>query len=179
VSYAIIESGGKQFRVTEGQIVRVPSLHLNAGTAVEFNALLKGNGREIEIGGPSLDGASVRGKVLEHGRGIKVIVFKKKRKKQYKKTIGHRQGFTSVLIESIGGAADLSKNAASENADKTEGTHAAASAPEEQPTPVTAAEATAENADAAEQTSAVSSATSDREAGTSEVEDAAHETGNA
>jgi large subunit ribosomal protein L21 len=172
VSYAIIESGGKQFRVTEGQVVRVPSLHLNEGTSVEFNALLKGNGKEIEIGGPSLDGASVRGKVLEHGRGIKVIVFKKKRKKQYKKTIGHRQGFTSVLIESIGGATESSKNAASENADETEGTQTAASAPNEQPTPVAAADAGADKADIVEETGD-GKATAHRE-----VEDPGSELGN-
>jgi large subunit ribosomal protein L21 len=106
VSYAVIETGGKQFRVTKGQTIRVPVLHAEPGASVEFSALLAENGAGIQIGVPAVEGLTVRGKVVEHGRGPKIIVFKKKRKKQYKKTHGHRQDFTAVLIESIGDAAE-------------------------------------------------------------------------
>lgn len=106
MSYAVIESGGKQFRVTKGQTVRVPVLRAEPGESVEFSALLAGNGDGVQIGVPAVEGLTVRGTVVDHGRGTKIIVFKKKRKKQYKKTHGHRQNFTSVLIESIGDAAE-------------------------------------------------------------------------
>ncbi|MBA3323418.1 MAG: 50S ribosomal protein L21 [Pyrinomonadaceae bacterium] len=103
MSYAIIRSGGKQFRVEEGAIVRVPSLGQRAGEAVEFEALvLAGGDGGTKIGAPLIDGARVAGTVVEHGRGEKMIVFKKKRRKQYKRTQGHRQNYTAVKIDSIG-----------------------------------------------------------------------------
>jgi large subunit ribosomal protein L21 len=108
VAYAIIQAGGKQFRVNEGDVVQVPSLAADVGTSVEFNALLAADGDEIKIG-KSLEGHRVTGTVVEHGRGPKVIVFKKKRRKQYKKTHGHRQDFTSVRIEPFGAASDRSE----------------------------------------------------------------------
>jgi large subunit ribosomal protein L21 len=97
VAYAIVQSGGKQFRVSQGQVVRVPTLTAEVGDSVELQALLTGDGSSIELGG-----SPVTATVVEHGRGPKVIVFKKKRRKQYKKTHGHRQNFTAVRIESIG-----------------------------------------------------------------------------
>jgi len=127
VSYAVIETGGKQFRVTRGQIIKVPVLDAESGASVEFNTLMTIDGADIAIGSPALDGVRVRAKVLDRGRGPKVIVFKKKRKKQYKKTIGHRQDFTSVLIESISGEADFSSEAPAAKAEKPS---AALSAPE-------------------------------------------------
>ena len=108
MAYAIIEAGGKQFRVNEGDVVQVPSLTAEVGTSVEFNALLAADGDQIKIG-KSLEGHRVTGTVVEHGRGPKVIVFKKKRRKQYKKTHGHRQNFTAVRIESFGAASDKSE----------------------------------------------------------------------
>ena len=104
MSYAIIRSGGKQFRVAEGQTVRVPSIDAEAGQTVELEALVIGGGEggETRVGTPSIDGARVTGTVVEHGRGEKIIVFKKKRRKQYKRTRGHRQDFTAVKIDSIG-----------------------------------------------------------------------------
>jgi large subunit ribosomal protein L21 len=69
---------------------------------VEFDVLVSGDGEQINIGAPVLDGPRVTATVLEHGRGTKIIVFKKKRRKQYKKTHGHRQDFTAVRIDSIG-----------------------------------------------------------------------------
>ena len=104
MSYAIIRSGGKQFRVAEGETVRVPSIDAEAGETVELEALVIGGGEGggTRVGTPAIDGARVTGTVVEHGRGDKIIVFKKKRRKQYKRTRGHRQDFTAVKIDSIG-----------------------------------------------------------------------------
>lgn len=103
MAYAIIQAGGKQFRVSEGEVVRVPTIDAEVGASVELDALLQADGDSIQVG---LAGNQVKGTVVEHGRGKKVIVFKKKRRKQYKKIHGHRQDFTAVLIESIGSASD-------------------------------------------------------------------------
>ena len=103
MAYAIIRTGGKQFRVEEGATVRVPALAEEAGASVEFEVLAVG-GREggTRLGAPALEGARVAGTVVDHGRGDKVIVFKKKRRKQYKRTRGHRQSYTTLKIDSIG-----------------------------------------------------------------------------
>ena len=102
MAYAIIRTGGKQFRVSPGDVVRVPSLaDKKEGDAVEFEVLVSGSEDGVKIGAPVLDGAKVSGTVVKHGRGPKIIVFKFKRRKQFKRTKGHRQGFTSVKIEAI------------------------------------------------------------------------------
>jgi large subunit ribosomal protein L21 len=102
MAYAIIRSGGKQFRVEEGATVRVPSLDKQAGETVELEALIVGGGEGgVRVGSPAVGGARVTATVLDHGRGDKVIVFKKKRRKQYKRTQGHRQNYTTVRIDSI------------------------------------------------------------------------------
>ena len=103
VAYAIIQAGGKQFRVSEGEVVRVPTINAEVGASVELDSLLQTDGDSIQVG---LAGNQVKATVVEHGRGKKVIVFKKKRRKQYKKIHGHRQDFTAVLIESIGTTSD-------------------------------------------------------------------------
>jgi large subunit ribosomal protein L21 len=102
VAYAIIKAGGKQFRVTEGEIVQVPSLVAEVGSSVEFEALLSADGDQVDVGTSALEGQRVSATVVKHGRGRKVIVFKKKRRKQYKKIHGHRQNFTAVRIDSVG-----------------------------------------------------------------------------
>ena len=102
VAYAIIQAGGKQFRVTEGEIVQVPSLTAEVGSSVEFEALLSADGDQVDVGTSALEGQRVSATVVKHGRGKKVIVFKKKRRKQYKKIHGHRQNFTAVRIDSVG-----------------------------------------------------------------------------
>jgi large subunit ribosomal protein L21 len=103
MAYAIIRSGGKQFRVEEGATVRVPSLDKRAGETVELEALIVGGGEGgVRVGSPAVEGARVTATVLDHGRGDKIIVFKKKRRKQYKRTQGHRQNYTTVRIDSIG-----------------------------------------------------------------------------
>ena len=108
MAYAIIQAGGKQFRVSEGDVVQVPSLTAEVGSSVEFVALLAADGDEVKIG-ESLEGQRVTGTVVEHGRARKIIVFKKKKRKQYKKTHGHRQNFTAVRIESVGASSEKSE----------------------------------------------------------------------
>jgi large subunit ribosomal protein L21 len=106
VTYAIIEAGGKQFRVTEGQVIQVPSIPAEVGASVEFDVLLEGGKEGVAVGSGVAEGRRVTATVVEHGRGPKIIVFKKKRRKQYKKTRGHRQNFTAVLIGSVGAASE-------------------------------------------------------------------------
>jgi large subunit ribosomal protein L21 len=101
MAYAIIRSGGKQFRVEEGQQVRVPLMDKEVGSTVELDVLLMG-GDESKVGSPLVDGARVAATVVDHGRDTKIIVFKKKRRKQYKRTRGHRQDYTTLKIDSIG-----------------------------------------------------------------------------
>lgn len=102
MGFAIIQTGGKQFRVSEGEVITLPSLSDKPGATVEFAVLARGDGDDVAVGTPLIDGVTVKGTVVGHGRQRKIIVFKKKRRKQFKRTHGHRQGFTRVLIESIG-----------------------------------------------------------------------------
>ncbi|MDR7129128.1 large subunit ribosomal protein L21 [Algoriphagus sp. 4150] len=100
--YAIVNIAGKQFKVTQDQFVYAPKLDLETGASVEFDQVLLAEADgSVSVGAPLLAGAKVSGKVLDHVKGDKVIVFKKKRRKGYKKKNGHRQDFTKVLIESI------------------------------------------------------------------------------
>lgn len=100
--YAIVEIAGKQFKVTQDQRLYTPQLSAEAGSVVTFDkVLLVEDGDHMAIGAPTVTGAKVMGKVLDHVRGDKVIIFKKKRRKGYKKTQGHRQDYTKVLIEHI------------------------------------------------------------------------------
>lgn len=102
MSYAIIRTGGKQFRVEPGQSIRVPTLPGDAGSKVEFNEVLLGNtGSAVKVGVPSLKGASVTGEIVKHGKDDKIVVFKFKRRKNYARKAGHRQPFTEVRIGSI------------------------------------------------------------------------------
>ena len=100
--YAIIKTGGKQFRVEAGRTYKIPSLVGDAGGKIEFNEVLLGNdGNNVKTGIPSLSGAKVTGEIVRHGRGDKIVVFKMKRRKNYAKKRGHRQGFTEVRINDI------------------------------------------------------------------------------
>jgi large subunit ribosomal protein L21 len=100
--YAIVDIAGKQFKVTQDQFVYAPLMAGEEGASVEFgNVLLIGDGNNVEVGTPSLSGAKVAGKILGHVKGDKVIVFKKKRRKGYRKKNGHRQDFTKVQITGI------------------------------------------------------------------------------
>jgi large subunit ribosomal protein L21 len=102
MAYAIIRSGGKQFRVEEGAQVRVPSIEKEVGETVDLDVLMVAGSDEPRWGSPLVEGARVAATVLDHGRDTKIIVFKKKRRKQYKRKQGHRQGYTTLKIDSIG-----------------------------------------------------------------------------
>ena len=102
MAYAIIRTGGKQYRAESGKTIRVPSLPGDAGSKVTFNDVILGsNGDKTFVGVPSLKNASVAGEIVKHGRDKKIVVFKMKRRKNYAKTQGHRQGFTEVRIGDI------------------------------------------------------------------------------
>ena len=101
--YAIIETGGKQYKVSEGDVVYIEKLAANEGDAVKFDKVLAVGGENAVIGTPVVDGASVDAKVLAQGKGKKIIVFKYKPKKGSKTKQGHRQPFTKVQIEKING----------------------------------------------------------------------------
>jgi large subunit ribosomal protein L21 len=97
MSYAIIRTGGKQFAVEGGETLRVPRIDEKEGKKLALEALLVGTGKDAAFGGE----ATVAATVVGHGKADKVIVFKKKRRKQYKRKQGHRQGFTEIKIEKI------------------------------------------------------------------------------
>ena len=100
--YAIVEIAGQQFKVVKDQKVFVHRLATEEGKNVSFdNVLLIGDGNNITVGAPAIDGAQVGAKVLKHLKGDKVIVFKKKRRKGYRKKNGHRQALSEIVIESI------------------------------------------------------------------------------
>lgn len=102
--YAVIETGGKQYRVSTGDKLRLEKIHAEEGEQVSFDkVILLGKDDGPVIGTPYIDGAVVTAKILEHGKDDKVIVFKYRRKKNYRKFRGHRQQFTSVVIEEING----------------------------------------------------------------------------
>jgi large subunit ribosomal protein L21 len=101
-TYAVIKSGGKQYRVEPGAQVRVEALASEVGAAVSFEqVLLVGAGEAVEIGAPFVAGAQVKATVLAHGRGDKVRIFKLRRRKHYQKSQGHRQSYTEVRIDDI------------------------------------------------------------------------------
>lgn len=100
--YAIIRTGGKQFKVEPGRYYKIPTLPGEAGGQVEFNDVLLGSdGKTVKTGVPTLSGAKVTGEILRQGRGDKIVVFKMKRRKNYSRKQGHRQGFTEVMINDI------------------------------------------------------------------------------
>lgn len=102
--YAVIETGGKQYRIQEGDILSVERLGAGEGEKVSFDKVLLVNGEDgIKVGKPYVEGAAVEGEVLFHGKGKKIIVFKYKAKKNYRKKQGHRQPFTRVKITKING----------------------------------------------------------------------------
>jgi large subunit ribosomal protein L21 len=100
--YAVIRTGGKQYRVTSGEQVRVEALTAEVGTPVSFDEVLMiGEGDAVRVGAPLVAGAQVKGTVVSHGRGEKVKIFKLRRRKHYQKSQGHRQSYTEVRIDSI------------------------------------------------------------------------------
>jgi large subunit ribosomal protein L21 len=102
MTYAIIRTGGKQFRAEPGKTLRIPSLEAEAGDSITFEEVLLGSdGTTVFAGAPLVSGAKVTAEVVKHGKGDKIVVFKFKRRKNYAKKQGHRQGFTEVRINDI------------------------------------------------------------------------------
>jgi large subunit ribosomal protein L21 len=100
--YAIVEIAGQQFKVEQNDEIFVHRLEGDPGTKVEFDqVLLLDNDGKINVGMPTVEGASITGHIVDHARGDKVVVFKKKRRKGYEKESGHRQDFSKILIENI------------------------------------------------------------------------------
>ncbi len=105
--YAVIATGGKQYRVETGDVLRVEKLSGSVGSDVLFdNVLMFSNGEKVEVGSPSLESVSVQARIVEQGKAKKVIVFKYKRRKRYRNKKGHRQSFTAIKIDSINNSAD-------------------------------------------------------------------------
>ena len=102
MTYAIIRTGGKQFRAESGKTIRIPSMPGDAGSKVTFDDVILGSdGDKTHIGAPGLKGAHVTGEIVKHGLDDKIVVFKQKRRKNYAKKQGHRQKFTEVRIKDI------------------------------------------------------------------------------
>ena len=100
--YAVVASGGKQYRVQEGETIRVEKLNGGVGDTVTFdNVLLLVDGDDVKVGSPKLENIEVQGHIVEQGKGQKVIVFKYKRRKRFRRKQGHRQLFTLVKIDRI------------------------------------------------------------------------------
>ena len=102
--YAVVRTGGKQYRVSAGEKLKVDQIPADVGSEVVLGeVLLVGEGEAVRLGAPLVDGASVTAKVLAHGRGEKVHIFKMRRRKHYRKSQGHRQNFTEIEITGIAG----------------------------------------------------------------------------
>lgn len=102
--YAVIKTGGKQYRVSAGEKIKIEKISAELGAEVMLDqVLLVANGEELAVGAPLVPGASVKATVLGHGRGDKVSIFKMKRRKHYRKSQGHRQSYTEIRIDGISG----------------------------------------------------------------------------
>jgi large subunit ribosomal protein L21 len=102
MAFAVIRTGGKQYRVEPGAVIRVEKLPGDVGAAVEFGEVLLAGGDTIRIGTPLVEGVKVRGEIVAQGRDRKVLIFKKKRRKNYRRRRGHRQSITTVRVTEIG-----------------------------------------------------------------------------
>ena len=101
--YAVVRTGGKQVRMQPGESVRVEELDGAVGDSIELAEVLLVGGDSLKVGTPVVEGAKVVGTITDQGRGPKITVFKKKRRKGYKRTIGHRQDYTEILVDRIEG----------------------------------------------------------------------------
>ncbi len=100
--YAVVNSGGKQYKIQQGEVLRVEKLSGDVGSSVTFDRVLMfSDGENVSIGQPLLDGVSVEGHIVEQGKAKKIIVFKYKRRKRFRRKNGHRQEFTAIQIDSI------------------------------------------------------------------------------
>jgi large subunit ribosomal protein L21 len=102
MTYAIIRTGGKQFRAEAGKTIRIPTLEGDAGSKITFDDVILGSeGDKTHVGVPGVKGARVTAEIVKHGKGDKIVVFKHRRRKNYAKKQGHRQAFTEVRIKDI------------------------------------------------------------------------------
>ena len=123
--FAIVNISGKQYRVEKGDKIKVALLETESGKKVKFdNVLLTDDGKKVTIGNPVVSGATVSGTVINHGRDRKIIVFKKKRRKGYRRKNGHRQDFSLIQIDSISTSASKKKAAPKKVAAKKKTTKA-------------------------------------------------------
>jgi len=100
--YAVIVTGGKQYRVEEGEVLRVEKLTVEEGSSIEFDrVLMVGEGEQVQVGSPVVEGARVSAMVKSHGRGDKIHVIKFKRRKHYMRRQGHRQSYTEIQVTGI------------------------------------------------------------------------------
>ena len=100
--YAIVEHGGKQYRVSPDLTLQVPLLDSEVGDKLSFDeVLMLADGEDIQVGSPKLDGATVSAEIVRHGLSRKIVVFKRKKRKNYRRKRGHRQGFTEIKITGI------------------------------------------------------------------------------
>lgn len=131
--FAVIKTGGKQYKVSAEDVITIEKLNAEPGETVTFDEVLMLGGDQTEVGAPLVSGASVVGEVVEQGRGRKIIVFKKKRRQGYKRTRGHRQLETTVRITEIltGGASPKAARAKAPKAEEKPATEAKAKAPAE------------------------------------------------
>lgn len=125
--FAIVETGGKQYRVQEGDVITVEKLNVEAGEKIVFDkVLMLSDGETIKVGAPYVESCNVTGTVVENGKGPKVIIFKYKAKKDYRKKQGHRQPYTMIKIDKVSArkARKTVAKAAEENAPQAEAAEA-------------------------------------------------------
>ena len=102
MSYAVIRTGGKQYRGAPGDVIRVEKLNGEPGAQIEFtDVLMTADGEAVRVGTPLVEGARVTAQVVSHGKAKKILIFKKKRRKNYRRRQGHRQQFTAVRVTTI------------------------------------------------------------------------------
>ena len=119
--YAIVETGGMQFRMEPGKQVVIPRLDKKEGSRFRFDRVfLIADEKGIEIGQPLVANVTVSARVVEHGKGRKILVYKRKRRKGYERKAGHRQDFTKVLVESLDRKKPAKKKAAAKSGETTE-----------------------------------------------------------
>jgi large subunit ribosomal protein L21 len=100
--YAIVNTGGKQYKIQQGDVLRVEKIPGEVGSPVSFDKVLMfSDGENVNIGRPVLDNVAVKGHIVEQGKGKKIVVFKYKRRKRYRRKLGHRQQYTAIKIDSI------------------------------------------------------------------------------
>jgi large subunit ribosomal protein L21 len=102
MTYAVIKTGGKQYRVSVGDKLKIEQIAADVDSEISLNEILMvGQGDQITVGSPFIQGASVSAKIISHGRGEKIRIFKLRRRKHYQKHQGHRQNYTEILIQSV------------------------------------------------------------------------------